>query len=80
MALWTFQVEYDSDARVWWTAQDELGICTEGDSLEQLASKLDVMVPEMVEENRHLLTDEQRRAPHEFRIVAHHEMQRRAAA
>lgn len=80
MALWTFLAEYDPDVRVWWTGNDALGITTEADTLEQLAAKLDVMVPEMVGENAHRLTDDQRREPHEFRIIAHHEMQRQAAA
>lgn len=80
MALWTFAAEYDPEARVWWTMNDELGIGTEAASLEALAARLDVMVPEMVEECADQLTLEQRREPHEFRIIAHHEMQRRAAA
>ena len=80
VAVWTFLAEYDPDVRVWWTSNDDLGIATEAESLEQLAAKLDVMVPEMVEENAQHLTAEQRLEPHEFRLIAHHEMQRRAAA
>ena len=80
MATWTFMAEYDSEVRVWWTSNDALGIATEGDSLEQLAAKLDVMVPEMVEENGAFLSEEERREPHAFRLIAHHEIERRAAA
>lgn len=80
MAVWTFSAEYDPDVRVWWASNDALGIATEGDSLEALAVKLDVMVPEMVEENGAFLSEEERRGPHEYRLIAHHEMQRRIAA
>jgi predicted RNase H-like HicB family nuclease len=81
MALWTIRAEYDPEARVWWTAEcDVPGLVTEADTLEQLAAKLKVMVAEMVEENDHLLTAEQRSGPHDFRLIAHYEVQDRAAA
>lgn len=72
--------EYDPDARVWWTANETLGVATEAETLEQLASRLDVMVPEMIEENGPHLSEDERRAPHEFRLIAHYELQRQAAA
>ena len=78
MALWTFMADYDPEARIWWTSNDALGIATEGDSLERLAAKLDVMVPEMVEENARFLTEDERREPHEFRLIAHYGLQRQA--
>ena len=80
MSLWTFPARYDPEARVWWAHNDDPGIATEGETLEALASRLDVMVPEMVAENADRLSDDQRREPHEFRLIAHHELQRRAAA
>ncbi|MWT36447.1 DUF1902 domain-containing protein, partial [Escherichia coli] len=60
MALWNFAAQYDLEARVWWTSNDALGITTEADSLEALAARLDIMVPEMVEENAAFLSDEER--------------------
>lgn len=61
-------------------SNDALGITTEADTLEALAARLEVMVPEMVEENGAFLTEAERQGPHDFRVIAHHEMERRAAA
>ena len=81
MALWTIRAEYDSEAKVWWTAEcDVPGLVTEADTLDQLAEKLEYMVAEMVEENAAFLPEDRRTGPHEFRLIAHHELQRRAAA
>lgn len=80
MALWTFLANYDPEARVWWTMQEELGIGTEAESIEQLAARLEVVVPDVIEECRDSLTEEQQRGPHEIHLIAHYEMQLRAAA
>lgn len=79
MSLWVFEAQYDAEAQILWTGNDALGITTEGETLETIAAKLEVMVSEMVAENVAFLTKEQRRGPHEFWIIAHHELQRRAA-
>ena len=52
----------------------------EADTLEQLAEKLEYLVPEMVDANGQFIAPERRQGPHEFRLVAHHELQRPAAA
>jgi len=81
MTVWTIRAEYDPEAKVWWTSEcDVPGLVTEADTLDQLASKLEYLVAEMVEENAAFLPEEKRAGPHEFRLVAHHELQRRAAA
>ena len=81
MALWTIRAEYDPEAKVWWTADSDVpGLTTEADTLEQLAEKLEYLVAEMVRENAAFIPEDKRAGPHEFRLVAHHELQRRAAA
>jgi predicted RNase H-like HicB family nuclease len=81
MAVWTIRAEYDPEARVWWTAEcDVPGLVTEAETLEQMAAKLKVMVAEMVEENAAFIPEDRRAGPHEFRLIAHYEMQDRAAA
>lgn len=81
MPLWTIHADYDPDAKVWWTCDSEVpGLVTEADTLEDLAAKLEHLVPEMVEANREFIAADRRDGPHEFRLVAHHELQRPAAA
>jgi len=81
MALWTVQASYDPEARVWWTSDSDVpGLVTEADTLEQLAGKLEILVSEMVGENAAFLPPERRDGPHEFRLIAHYETQRAAAA
>ena len=81
MALWTIRADYDPKAKVWWTSDSDVpGLVTEADTLEQLAAKLEIMVGEMVELNAAFIPEERRAGPHEFRLIAHHEILRAAAA
>ena len=81
MALWTIRAEYDPEAKVWWTSDSDVpGLVTEAETLEKLAEKLEHLVAEMVEENAAFIPEERRVGPHEFRLIAHHELQRLAAA
>ena len=81
MTLWTIRADYDPEAKVWWTSDSEVpGLVAEADTLEQLAEKLEYLVPEMVDANGQFIAPERRQGPHEFRLVAHHELQRPAAA
>lgn len=81
MAVWTIRAEYDPEANVWWTSDSEVpGLVTEAETLDKLAAKLEYLVAEMVVENAAFLPEDKRTGPHEFRLVAHHELQRRAAA
>lgn len=81
MAFWTIRADYDPEAKVWWTAEcDVPGLVTEAETLEQLAAKLEIMVAEMVEENAAFIPEGRREGPHEFRLIAHHELQRASAA
>ncbi|MBA3570088.1 MAG: DUF1902 domain-containing protein [Pyrinomonadaceae bacterium] len=44
--------EWDSEAKVWTaTSNDVPGLVTEADTLDELAEKLKVMIPEMLEAN-----------------------------
>lgn len=52
----TVKAEWDEEARVWYVAESDLpGLVAEAASPEALLSKIRVLVPEIVELNRHLL-------------------------
>lgn len=45
-------VEWDSEEKVWYVAESNVpGLMTEAPSLDAMVAKLEVMVPEMLEEN-----------------------------
>ena len=53
-AMRTYEVhaKWDPEAKVWVaTSEDVVGLVTEADTMEQLLEKLEVMVPELIEEN-----------------------------
>jgi len=46
------RAEWDDDARVWVATSDDVpGLATEADTLEQLSTKLESMVPELLDAN-----------------------------
>jgi predicted RNase H-like HicB family nuclease len=46
------RAEWDSEAKVWVATSDDVpGLATEAETLELLSSKLDVMVPELLDAN-----------------------------
>ena len=50
--------EWDADASVWVATSDDVpGLVTESDTLEALQSKVQIMVPELLEANGCLPTD-----------------------
>ena len=75
MALWTIRAEYDPEAAVWWTADSDVpGLATDAPTLDELATKVGAMLPDLLELNVDQLADKSRRAaPHRLRIIAHHE-------
>ena len=75
MALWTIRAEYDPEASVWWTADSDVpGLAADAPSLDELATKVGAMLPDLLELNADQLADASRRkAPHRLRIIAHHE-------
>ena len=61
--LYTVRAVYDDDAQVWVAEGENFpGLVTEAASLDELRSKLEVMVPEILEANG-LLTPEEGRVP-----------------
>ena len=50
--LFIVNAAWDNDAQVWVATSDDIpGLVTEADTREQLAEKLRVMIPELLEEN-----------------------------
>lgn len=74
MSLWTLHAAYDPEARVWYTVDcDVPGLVTEGDTLERLRDRAAAVMPELIEDNAHLIDPERRAGPHALRLVAFHE-------
>ena len=74
MALWTLHAAYDPDERVWYTLDcDVPGLVTEGETLEHLRDRAVAVLPELIQDNAHLIDDERRAGPHSLRLVAFHE-------
>ncbi len=74
MALWTLHAAYDPEARVWYTVDcDVPGLVTEGETLEWLRDRAAAVMPELLEDNAHLIPEERRHGPHQLRLVAFHE-------
>lgn len=74
MALWTMHACYDPEAKVWYTLDcDVPGLVTEGATLERLRDRALAVLPELLEDNAHLIDPERRKGPHSLRLVAFHE-------
>lgn len=79
MSIVTVKAEWDPEERVWVaTSEDVLGLATEADTLEELADKLQVMVPELLELNGSLDESEALDVPIEL-LARLHGHQRNAA-
>lgn len=74
MALWTLHAAYDPEAGIWYTVDcDVPGLVTEGETLERLRDRAAAVLPELLEDNAHLIDEERRAGPHTLRLVAFHE-------
>ncbi len=74
MALWTLHAAYDPEAQVWYTFEcDVPGLVTEGETIERLRERAAAVLPELLSDNAHHLSAEQREGPHHLRLVAFHE-------
>lgn len=74
MSVWALHAAYDADAGVWYTLDcDVPGLVTEGDTLERLRERAVAVLPELLEDNAHLISKERRAGPHSLRLVAFHE-------
>lgn len=74
MAIWTLHAAYDPEARVWYTVDcDVPGLLTEGETLERLHERAAAVLPELVEDNAHLIDQERRTRPHSLRLIAYYD-------
>ena len=74
MATWTLHAGYDPEAMMWYTLDcDVPGLVTEGETLERLRDRALAVLPELLEDNAHLIDLERRKGPHSLRLVAFHE-------
>lgn len=70
------QVDWDNEAKMWFVSESNVpGLVTEAPTPEAMLTKLEIMVPEMLEENGcqvganvsfHLLTQHQENVPHSY--------------
>jgi len=68
----TVNAEWDPEAKVWVATSDDVsGVITEADTVEALAEKLSVMVPELLEANGTLVGKVVREVP--INLIAHRE-------
>lgn len=59
---------------MWYTLDcDVPGLVTEGETLERLRDRALAVLPELLEDNAHLIDLERRKGPHSLRLVAFHE-------
>ena len=82
MAEWIVRADYDPESHSWYVHQSDVpGLCTGGETLEELADKLPALITDLLELNAHLFVDKTRLdGPHSFKLIAHHEAQHRIAA
>jgi predicted RNase H-like HicB family nuclease len=74
MIVWTLHAAYDAEAGVWYTMDcDVPGLVTEGETLERLRERAVAVLPELLEDNAHLIPEDRRGGPHSLRLVAFHE-------
>ena len=68
----TVNAEWDSEAKVWVATSDDVpGLITEADTVEALAEKLSVMIPELLDANGTLVGSAVREVP--INLIAHRE-------
>jgi predicted RNase H-like HicB family nuclease len=68
----TVKAEWDPEAKVWVATSDDVpGLVTEAETVEALAEKLSVMVPELLEANGALAGSAIREVP--INLIAHRE-------
>ena len=68
----TVNAEWDPEAKVWVATSDDVpGLITEAETVEALAEKLSVMIPELLEANGILVGSAAREVP--INLIAHRE-------
>ena len=68
----TVKAEWDPEAKVWVASSDDVpGLITEAETVEALAEKLSVMIPELLEANGTLAGSAARELP--ISLIAHRE-------
>lgn len=68
----TVNAEWDAEASVWVATSDDVpGLVTEAESVEALATKLAVLIPELLEANGRIAGNAVREVP--INLIAHRE-------
>lgn len=68
----TVNAEWDAEAKVWVATSDDVpGLVTEAGTVEALAEKLSVIIPELLEANGKLVGSAVREVP--INLIAHRE-------
>ena len=75
MAQWTIKAAYDPEACVWYSVEGDLpGLAADAETIDALAAKIGVMLPDLLTLNSDCLADKSCLAePHSIRIIAHDE-------
>jgi predicted RNase H-like HicB family nuclease len=69
------RAEWDPEALVWYVAESDVpGLAAEADTVEELARELQVLVPELLELNAHLLPAPVH-GPVPLNLIAHQHME-----
>lgn len=77
--VYRIQADWDSEAGVWWATSDDVpGLATEAETVELLAQKLRVMIPELLEAN-HVGSAEGRKTI-SFELISHRQESIRLAS
>ena len=57
--IYFIRAEWDDEAKVWVATSDDVpGLATEAETMEMLSSKLEIMIPELLNENGYPDTNE----------------------
>lgn len=77
--LYRIQADWDPEARVWVATSDDVpGLATEAPTVEALAEKLRILVPELLEANQVLAGDDP--AAIAFELTSHRQEEIRRAS
>ena len=74
MTTWTIRAAYDPEAKVWYSADDDIpGLAGDGATFEEMAEKAGRHLPDLLEIHRDDIDPARLVGPHSIPIIAHHE-------